>query len=67
MHFIKDFYLVLEEKELKQFCWTLFYCNFFLFCTLQSGSMHLERKKVKLEQVEVHEYPRPAPLFNLSK
>ena len=26
-----------------------------------------EKKKEKLEQVEVHEYPRPAPLFNLSK
>ena len=29
--------------------------------------MHLEKKKEKLEQVEVHEYPRPAQLFNLSK
>ena len=35
-------------------------------CILQFNS-EKEKKRVKLEQVEVHKYPWPAPLFNLSK
>ena len=66
MHF-KGFLFSIGKKGIKTVVLNTFYCNFFLFCTLQSRSMHLERKKVKLEQVEVHENPRPAPLFNLSK
>ena len=39
--------LILEEKELKRLCLknNTFYCNFFLFCTFQSRSMHSKKKK----------------------
>ena len=68
MHF-KGFLFSIGRKGIETVVLNTFLLQLFLtvFCTLQSRSMHLERKKVKLEQVEVHKYPQPAPLFNLSK
>ena len=60
---LKDFLFSIGRKGIKNSCVEHFFIAFFLFCTLQSRSMHLEKKKVKLGQVEVHKYPRPAPLF----
>ena len=63
MHFKEFLYLILEENELKQLCLkeNTFYCNFFLFCTRQSRSMHSEEKKMFIKKKERKEFPTYLP------
>ena len=66
MHF-KGFLFSIGRKGIKIVVLNTFLLQLFLILYTPKQIYAFGEKKVKLEQVEVHEYPQLLPLFNLSK
>ena len=62
LRILKDFLFSIGRKWIKNSCVEHFFIAFFLtLYTPKQIYAFGEKKKVKLGQVEVHKYPRPAP------